>query len=316
MSDKCCRQTSINPRPLDGLPQGARDLIKPGTSGFDANRFDRLSHAGGLSCSTNQRETGAGQSVHLPHSSRNNRSDQALLEVRNQAPFLAFFGLRGLLSGGLSGTSASLGLYADELITYSGAGSPEDNIFNNALLASNPVALDYWNRGYHHIYCANAVIEGVDASSALSPEDRQRFKGEALFVRALVHFYLGNIFGDIPYIPTTNYEVNQRAERQPITHVYEKVIEDLQQAIVLLPATYMSAERTRPNRYAAYALLSRACLYSGRWAEAADAASAVINAADFVLEESLDNVFLKESRSTIWQFRPKFEGSNADEGAT
>jgi tetratricopeptide (TPR) repeat protein len=222
----------------------------------------------------------------------------------------------GFLSGGLSGASASFGLYADELITYSGAGSPEDNLFTNSLLVSNSVVLDYWNRAYHHIYCANAIIEGVEASVSPSPEDKNRFKAEALFVRALVHFYLTNTFGDVPYIATTDYEANRRAVRQPAAQVYEKMIADLQLSIELFPADYSIPERTKPDKYATYALLARVYLYDGRWAEAADAATAVLDAPGFVLEENLDNVFLKESRSTIWQFKPKITGSNADEGAT
>lgn len=222
----------------------------------------------------------------------------------------------GFLSGGLSGASASFGLYADELVTYSGAGSPEDNLYANSLLASNSIVLDYWNRAYHHIYCANAIIEGVEASAALSSEDKSRFKAEALFIRALAHSYLTNIFGDVPYIRTTDYEVNRRAVRQPVSQVYDKMIADLQLSVELFPVGYSVPERIKPDRYTAYALLARVCLYDGRWAEAAAAATMVLDAPGFVLEDNLDNVFLKESRSTIWQFKPKFEGSNADEGAT
>jgi len=222
----------------------------------------------------------------------------------------------GFLSGSLSGSGTSFGLYADELMTYSGAGSPEDNLYANSLLASNSIVLDYWNRAYHHIYCANAIIEGVEASASLSSEDKNRFKAEALFVRALVHSYLTNIFGDVPYITTTDYETNRRAVRQPAAMVYEKMIADLQSSVALFPAGYSVPERTKPDRYTAYALLARVLLYNGQWAEAAAAATMVLNAPGFELEDNLDNVFLKESHSTIWQFKPKFEGSNADEGTT
>jgi len=220
----------------------------------------------------------------------------------------------GMLNGSGSGGGASFGLYADELKGYYEAGNPLDNIFTNTLLPSNPAVQTFWSRSYHHIYCANAVIEGVAASASLSEAEKARFTSEALFVRAMVHFYLVNIFGDVPYISTTDFVQNSHAVRMGSAEVYGYIIEDLSLAIGLLPTEYVSTERARPNRAAAYAMLARAYLYSQQWAEAADAASAVLNAPDYTIEEDLDAVFLKEARSTIWQFKPKITGDNADEG--
>lgn len=219
----------------------------------------------------------------------------------------------GMLSGGGSGGGASFGLYADELAGYTEAGNPSENIFTNTMLPSTPAVQTFWNRSYHHIYCANAVIEGVAASSSLSEPEKARFTGEALFIRALVHFYLVNIFGDVPYVRTTDFEQNSRAVRMGAAGVYDNIIGDLSVAIGLLPAEYISPERARPNRAAAYAVLARSYLYTQQWAEAADAASAVLNTPDYTLEGDLAEVFLKEARSTIWQFKPKINGDNADE---
>jgi hypothetical protein len=57
-------------------------------------------------------------------------------------------------------------------------------------------------------------------------------------------------------------------------------------------------------------------LYHQDWAEAADAASAVLNNPNYSWETDLDKVFLKESATTIWQFKPKIDGTNTDEGGT
>lgn len=221
----------------------------------------------------------------------------------------------GLLTGKTDGSSASLGLYADELIYYGN----NDNIlflFNNTLLESSAIALQKWSESYHQIYSANAVIEGCRNSTTLSTLDSNQFIGEALFIRALVHFYLTNIYGDLPYATSTNYEVNRNLTRLPKEEVYNQIINDLEEAINLLPENYISSERVRPNQSVAKALLARVYLYNQDWAEAANAASAVLNRPEFALEYDLSKVFLKESSSAIWQFSPQSSSFNALEGST
>jgi hypothetical protein len=100
----------------------------------------------------------------------------------------------------------------------------------------------------------------------------------------------------------------------PVDAVYAAILTDLNQAVSLLPETYITAERVRPNRATAYALLSRVYLYAGSWPEASNAASAVLNNPMYIWEDNLDKIFLKESTTTIWQFKPKIEGGNTDEG--
>ncbi len=183
----------------------------------------------------------------------------------------------GLLAGNANGSGVCLGLYADELTYY---GNTDDNtsfIFNNTMLATTPMASQLWNESYHQIYCANAVIYGCQNSTGLSTTDKNQFIGEATFIRALVHFYLMNLNGDVPYITTTDYEVNRLVSRMPTSEVYNNIIADLQQAIALLPVAYFSPDRVRPNRSTASALLARVFLYNGNWAEASNAASAVLN---------------------------------------
>lgn len=220
----------------------------------------------------------------------------------------------GLLAGATNGSAVCLGLYADELTYY---GTTDDNIsfiFNNSMLSTTSIASQLWNESYHQIYCANAVIYGCQNSTALSTSDKNQFIGEALFVRALVHFYLLNLYGDVPYITTTDYELNRLVTRLPTTEVYNRIIDDLDEAITLLPEAYVGSERVRPNRATATALLARAYLYNGNWAEASNAASAVLNNSEYVWETDIDKIFLKDCTATIWQFSPKLEGNNADEG--
>ena len=222
----------------------------------------------------------------------------------------------GLLTGSPTGLSHVLGLYTDELDFY-GALQSGPAFYNNALIASNPDIKELWNSSYSQIYAANSVIEGVSNSVKLANTDRDQLTGEALFIRALLHFYLANIYGDVPYITTTAYSINRFAVRVPVAVVYADAKADLEKAITLLPTDYLTPNRIRPNKYAAHALLARVNLYAGLWEEASNQASAVLNNTSiYVYEEDLDKTFLKESTATIWQLDSGFSEGNTIEALT
>nr|WP_315199904.1 RagB/SusD family nutrient uptake outer membrane protein [uncultured Flavobacterium sp.] len=224
---------------------------------------------------------------------------------------------KGLLTGTRYGLSNQLGNYADEIISYGAPADPTLDFYTNSLLPSNTAVLDFWSTTYNQIYAANAVIEGIKASTALTPADKNRFQGEALFIRALFHFYLTNLFGDIPYITTTDYKTNGSVSRMPSDKVYEQIIADLEASEDLLSEEYSSTDRIRANKYVPKALLARVFLYMGKWAEAANTSSAVLNNTGlYALENDMDKVFLKESKETIWQFMPVTAGKNTDEAST
>lgn len=223
----------------------------------------------------------------------------------------------GLLTGSSSGLSHLLGNYTDELKFY---GDPQNSnvaFYNNSLIASNIEIKGLWDSSYNQIYAANAVIEGIEQSVHLPETDKKQLKGEALFVRALLHFYLTNLFGDVPYITSTNYEQNRLVKKTSVNKVYTNAKNDLEQAIQLLPESYVSEDRVRPNKYATHALLARVDLYAGLWDEASNEASAVLNNTGiYIKEKDLDKIFLKESTATIWQLAPGFSGGNTLESVT
>jgi hypothetical protein len=222
----------------------------------------------------------------------------------------------GIVTGKLSGISNLLGNYTDELISYESGSYSAADFYNNSLLASNPLISSLWNATYNQVYAANAVYYGVENSVALVTADKNQLQGEALFVRAFNHFYLVTIFGDVPYITTTDYKQNSTVTRMPSAEVYEHVIADLQLAISLLPKDYVGSNRIRPNKATAQALLARVLLYKGAWVDAANMASAVLNDTSlYIWEENINNIFLKSSTTTIWQLAPAYEGYNTEEGS-
>jgi hypothetical protein len=104
--------------------------------------------------------------------------------------------------------------------------------------------------------------------------------------------------------------------------VYNQIENDLLSSIELLSDHYVNAanmattERTRPNQFAAQALLARTYLFEGKWSNAESAASNVITSTpQYALCSNLNQVFLKNSPEAIWQLQATVPGSNTYAGA-
>ncbi|WP_437373397.1 RagB/SusD family nutrient uptake outer membrane protein [Maribacter litoralis] len=208
---------------------------------------------------------------------------------------------QGMVSGTF-GITTGLGIYGDELDYYA-FNVPTTQLYQHTVLPSNNTVLGWWSNAYGNIYAANDIINGIENSTSLTVEERNRFKGQALFVRAYMHSLLVSLFGDVPYITTTDYLENNEAERLSAAVVNEAIINDLEDAIELLEGDDTEVgERVVPDQYVAKALLSRMYLYTENWESAEAIASDIIGA--YSLEADVRQVFLKESQETIWHLKP------------
>lgn len=217
-----------------------------------------------------------------------------------------YYGMReqGMVSG-INGLTPVMGIYADEL-DYYGFNADHSQMYQHNVIAVNGIIAEWWGQAYQLIYGANDIINGASASQQLGMEENNRFVGQALFVRAYLHSLLANIFGDIPYVATTDYVENNSVTRLDRATVLKNSIGDLEEALALFedggPDT---GERIYPDRYVAMALLSRLYLYVDNWEGAETVATQLIDA--FPLETDLGRVFLKDSPETIWQLKADSE---------
>lgn len=218
----------------------------------------------------------------------------------------------GILNGESGGTGFLLGCYTDELeVTYPST-IPYKNFYQGSILNTNSSVLDLWTKSYKQIYIVNNIIEGLDKSKGLTESLKQQLKGEALVIKGLIHFYLSQTFGDVPYIQTTDYHLNKKIGKTSRDEMLKFAIADLITAEKLLTTAYPSTERIRINKTVAQAFLARFYLYQRNWNEAKKYAELVISNPIYELEP-LNKVFLKDSKSAIWQFMPAAVGRNADE---
>ena len=94
--------------------------------------------------------------------------------------------------------------------------------------SSNTIVAEIYNAFYIAIHRANLVLEHVDQVT-MSDAERARLRGEALYLRALSHFYLVRLWGPVTIMRHTvvGSEASTSLKRSPVSEVYAFIIEDL-----------------------------------------------------------------------------------------
>jgi hypothetical protein len=215
------------------------------------------------------------------------------------------------ITGGLTSVSLFSGLSADEITLYSGV----DDIsylgfFTNSLTSATSNCGEIWTNAYSVIYTANSAIEELTKSTSLTQPVKDQLLGESRFIRAFCYFYLVNLFGDVPLSLTSDYKLNSTLPRSSKTEVVEHIIMDLKESQALLTDEYRNgsnkptSERTSPNKWCSIALLSRVYLYIKDYLNAEKQATLIINQTAIYDTVPINEVFLKNSKETIWQLQP------------
>ena len=216
-----------------------------------------------------------------------------------------------LFNGGIFGLSTLLSVQSDVIEEKRQFWGGYTDFVENRLTPENTTVSGIWRGLYKAVFNANTVIEGVTNSSGLSETEKNQLLGEALFARSFANFYLVNLFGDVPYVTATDKDINNSIGKTQVDEIYRNIILDLLKAKDLLGESYLSVNRTRPNKSVVSAFLARVYLYNEEWEKAEDESTLVIeNTGLYTFETNTENVFLKDSPSTIWQFSAGQVGGN------
>ncbi|MBX3242604.1 MAG: RagB/SusD family nutrient uptake outer membrane protein [Chitinophagaceae bacterium] len=200
-------------------------------------------------------------------------------------------------------------LAADGEIRWEGTYNQPREVWNKNILVTNSFVRDSWTRGYDIINIANNILSAIDV---VNDADKNRVKGEALFLRGTALFELVRLFA-LPYsdgsaatnlgvpivlIPTRAITEESYVPRNTVAAVYAQVINDLTEAESLLPAK----NGFYAQKSAAAAILSRVYLQQEDYPGARDAANRVIGYNEFVLASSYAAAFnSNNSREGIFQ---------------
>lgn len=168
------------------------------------------------------------------------------------------------LSAAIS-NAANTHFYAAELASddrFGGGGENDRDMHGlDHLMNTQPDRFEtYWTARYQGIFRANTAIETMDQVSGWqSDAQRDQLLGEAYFLRALFHFELSQMFGEVPLITTSTVE---NVPQTPAADTYGQIASDLQTAITLMPSQpYQNVASGHATKWAAQALLARVFLF-------------------------------------------------------
>lgn len=201
-------------------------------------------------------------------------------------------------------------LYADNL-DFTGTFTTDGEFANRDVRPDNSSISSHWIANYDAINRANTVLKGMEGAEGLSEAQYKKFRGEALFLRALAYLHLVNYYGGVPIVlePRPGVDEQSKVERQSAADVFERIETDLLEAIDLLPA---GGSSTRASKGAAQALLARVYLEQKKDGLARDMATTVIGSGTYQLEGNYRDLFTNEAnRETIFQIDFTINDSNA-----
>lgn len=175
-----------------------------------------------------------------------------------------------------------------------------------------------WEFSYFMINQANTLINGVEASEALSPEDKADLKGQGLALRAFYYFQLAQEFQltytNDPSAPAPPIYLELSLEGKPMStleEMYSLIVSDLTEAIDGLDASRL--DKSYINKSVAQGILARVYQVMENWQGAEEMAHAAWTAYGSTVEaalapETYDNGFNEMNESPEWMWAmPQYE---------
>lgn len=150
-----------------------------------------------------------------------------------------------------------------------------------------------YNRLYRKAFSANVCLDILGKMDDTTDPQIRELKGEALFLRSMALYQLGQLFLPHPLgssaeetkIPVHfSADVNSDAEWLTVSEVMQRVESDLKTAHGMLPEK--SLYRTRPDKTAVMALLSGLYLYLEDFEKSLESAQEVLNSSYSLMDYS------------------------------
>lgn len=177
-------------------------------------------------------------------------------------------------------------LPGDEVAWMKSSGDHIANAYNYNRLVNSNVSLQFWQQAYYGIFQANKVIEAIEDNA---PQNKLQFKGENLFLRALMHYDLVRIFArpysqnpdvNLGVMIKTSSDMNDLPARSTVKKTYEFIVSDLLKAAELMKD---NKANVFASKEVAWALLARVYLYMEQNDKAIEYADKVINSGRYRL---------------------------------
>lgn len=156
----------------------------------------------------------------------------------------------------------------------------------NAAIYSNS-----WGIFYKGIYRANTALKYIPDIVGMDATIKNRCLGEAKFFRGYFYFKLWDYFGGVPiYDYPMNIDEGYKA-RSTDEEVYNFIVQDMTDAISLLPETYGQSDKGRATKWAALAMRGKAHLWAKQYDKAAEDFKEIMEQSDRTLLGNYHTLF-------------------------
>ncbi len=137
--------------------------------------------------------------------------------------------------------------------------------------------------------------------------EKERYIGEAKFLRAYFYWNLVRVFGGVPKIDkvlSSQAEIELASIRASADEINAFIELDLRDAIGTLPTVITTNERGRVSKFAAQALLAKVLLYQKKWGPSKTLCDEIINNNQFSLLSNYAAIWREQgefSAESIWE---------------
>jgi hypothetical protein len=223
-------------------------------------------------------------------------------------------GLEGTLIGAyrmLGGWYGAVGGWGASPSNWAFGSVPSDDAYKGSEAsdqpAINPIELYQWGAGGAHDYLNHkwrSVYEGVSRANftlrllkqveqkpaELTPAEVSSIRGEATFLRAHFHFEAWRMWQNIPYYLEEDTDF-RKPNSMTSAEIVTALLEDLDAAIALLPATPRGGQVGRVTSWTAKAYKGRVQVYAGDYAGGLTTLREVVNSGPYALEPNFHRVW-------------------------
>lgn len=209
---------------------------------------------------------------------------------------------QSIYSGNPLGIGTLLSLYTDELenLTPSSSSIGYFAMYNNQIKSSSNNISTIWTNSYTHIYAINSFIEGLTASTTINSKDKEIPLAEALLLRVLYYQALTQLFGDIPYVVSTNYKSNTKIGKTNSLEILRLLETDLLEIEQKLNYQYRGGNKYYPNKSVVELVIAKNYLIQKQYSLAEKYAKKVIESPLYSIDMDINKVFKKDAKSTLW----------------
>ncbi len=156
-----------------------------------------------------------------------------------------------------------------------------------------------WQTMYDGIQRTNSFIRSISSMDGITEDMKKEYIAEAKFLRALFYFTLLDLYGGVPYYDeTTNLNaeyINLKKPRSSAEEIRAYIIDDLNEAVSMLPVKHADVDYGRATKGAAYALRGKVYLYNKEWKKAIADFEEIVNnksnAYGYALEPDYARIF-------------------------